>query len=149
MAKIIHYHGPKYNSIKEFIHAHELCEGVNGNAILEYKDIFNMVHSDIWKYYMFLYESYVTGFDWKYYLDTYPDLRANGVHTEQQAIQHFNTFGRKEGRVSINNPYFDWKNYLETYPDLRANGVHSEQQVKEHFYVYGRVENRMCKNVTI
>jgi lipopolysaccharide biosynthesis glycosyltransferase len=141
-AKIIHYHGPKYNNIMEFI--------LNGNVILAYKDIFNMVHNDIWKYYLILYESYVTGFDWKYYLDTYPDLRTNVVHTEQQAIQHFNTFGRKEGRVAIKIPQdFDWTYYLDTYPDLRANGINTEQQAKQHFCLFGRLENRIYKNMTI
>jgi len=39
-------------------------------------------------------------FDWRYYLDKYPDLRANGVHTEQQARQHWVTHGEKEGRTA-------------------------------------------------
>jgi hypothetical protein len=37
-------------------------------------------------------------FDWRYYLDKYPDLRINGVHTESQAINHWNTYGKREGR---------------------------------------------------
>ena len=37
-------------------------------------------------------------FDWKYYLDKYPDLRQNGVHTQEQALQHWNTYGKNEGR---------------------------------------------------
>ena len=41
-------------------------------------------------------------FDWQYYLDTYPDLRQNGVHTEHQAIQHWNIHGKNEGRNSNN-----------------------------------------------
>ena len=36
--------------------------------------------------------------EWKYYLDTYPDLRQNGIHTEQQAMNHWLTHGKKEGR---------------------------------------------------
>jgi glycosyltransferase involved in cell wall biosynthesis len=39
-------------------------------------------------------------FDWQYYLDKYPDLRMNGVHTEQQALQHWINHGEKEGRVA-------------------------------------------------
>lgn len=41
-------------------------------------------------------------FDWKFYLDEYSDLRINGVHTEQQAIHHFNTCGKIEGRRGYN-----------------------------------------------
>ena len=66
-------------------------------------------------------------FDWIYYLEKYPDLRTNGVHTEHQAISHWHSFGEKEQRVAIRTPYlFDWKYYLEKYPDLRMNGVKNE-----------------------
>jgi len=27
--------------------------------------------------------------DWEYYLNKYPDLRINGIHTETQAIKHW------------------------------------------------------------
>ena len=39
-------------------------------------------------------------FDWQYYLDNYPDLRHNGVHTKEQAISHWNTYGKHEGRIT-------------------------------------------------
>ena len=38
-------------------------------------------------------------FNWQYYLNKYPDLRQIGIHTEQQAIQHWNLHGEKEGRI--------------------------------------------------
>jgi hypothetical protein len=41
-------------------------------------------------------------FDWKYYLDKYSDLRKNGVHTENQALNHWKKFGAKEGRIPFN-----------------------------------------------
>ena len=37
-------------------------------------------------------------FDWEFYLDTYPDLRPNGVTDETKAFIHWNRFGRNEGR---------------------------------------------------
>ena len=37
-------------------------------------------------------------FDWKYYLDQYPDLKIAGIQTETQAITHWNTYGKKERR---------------------------------------------------
>jgi hypothetical protein len=81
--------------------------------------------------------------DWKFYLDTYPDLRQNGIHTEQQALQHWNTYGQKEGRIPFF--YFDWKFYLDIYPDLRQNGIHTEQQALQHWNKYGKQEGRECK----
>lgn len=45
-------------------------------------------------------------FDWHYYLEKNQDLRANGIHTEQQALAHWYTFGRKEDRTTIRTPEF-------------------------------------------
>ena len=39
-----------------------------------------------------------TELSWQWYIRFYPDLPTNGVTTEEAAIQHWNTFGRKEGR---------------------------------------------------
>lgn len=39
-------------------------------------------------------------FDWQYYLDKYPDLRQNGVQSKEQAILHWNTCGKNEGRIT-------------------------------------------------
>jgi len=41
--------------------------------------------------------------DWCFYLDKYPDLRQNGIHTEQQAIDHWHTYGKQEGREIVRN----------------------------------------------
>jgi hypothetical protein len=84
-------------------------------------------------------------FNWKYYLDKYPDLRMNGVHTEQQALQHWIDYGEKEGRhCNIDMKQFNWKYYLYKYPDLRMNGVHTEQQALRHWINYGEKEGRNC-----
>jgi hypothetical protein len=90
----------------------------------------------------------MNSFDWLYYLDKYPDLRANGLHTEQQALQHWLYYGEKEGRVSTRTPpLFDWQYYLEKYPDLRANGIHTETQALQHWLDYGEKEGRIhCNN---
>ena len=82
-------------------------------------------------------------FDWHYYLDKYPDLRKNGITTEQQAIQHWLTHGNKENRVSIKTPHnFDWNYYLNNYSDLRSNGINSEQQAIQHWLDHGKREGR-------
>jgi hypothetical protein len=40
-----------------------------------------------------------TNFDWKFYLKNNPDLGNAGLTTEQQANDHWNTYGKQEGRV--------------------------------------------------
>lgn len=40
-----------------------------------------------------------TDFDWKFYLQNNPDLGTAGLTTEQQANNHWNTYGKQEGRV--------------------------------------------------
>jgi hypothetical protein len=84
-------------------------------------------------------------FDWKYYLEKYPDLRANGVETEQQALTHWSTYGEKEGRGAIRTPaFFDWQYYLQKYPDLRKNGIETEQQALTHWHTFGNKEKRVA-----
>ena len=78
-------------------------------------------------------------FDWTYYLEKYPDLRANGVHNEEQALQHWATCGKKEGRRAF---HFVWTYYLDKYPDLRANGIHTEKQAITHWLTCGKKEGR-------
>jgi len=45
-------------------------------------------------------------FDWEYYLDKNTDLRRNGVRTQEQSLQHWTKYGRREKRVHrfINQP---------------------------------------------
>ena len=38
-------------------------------------------------------------FDWQFYLSVYPDLRKNGINTEEQAISHWQDHGRQEKRI--------------------------------------------------
>jgi hypothetical protein len=105
----------------------------------------NYVTSENWKKYINKpYTIIHPGFiDWQFYLDRYPDLRQNGVHTEQQAFQHWIVCGQMEGRQSSN---FDWQFYLDTYPDLRQNGVHTAEQAFQHWIVCGKMEGRIpCK----
>jgi hypothetical protein len=84
-------------------------------------------------------------FDWHYYLEKYPDLRKNGVQTEEQALAHWQTFGEKEGRIAIRMPvFFDWQYYLNKYPDLRGNGIETEQQAITHWHMFGEKEGRIA-----
>ena len=83
--------------------------------------------------------------DWKTYLDTYPDLRQNGVLTKEQAINHWNNHGKNEGRIcNFKLTYINWQNYLNTYSDLRENGIHTEEQAINHWVEYGQYEGIEC-----
>ena len=41
----------------------------------------------------------IIAFDWKFYLDTYPDLRKNGLKDKKGAYLHYMKYGKKEGRA--------------------------------------------------
>ena len=38
-------------------------------------------------------------FDWKFYLDLYPDLKKAGINTQEKAYQHYINHGKNEGRA--------------------------------------------------
>ena len=67
-------------------------------------------------------------FDWNFYLNEYPDLRKNGVHTKEQAIHHWNTCGKSEGRkcynvtTFLNNiGIFEFEGYCKQIPEQVAD----------------------------
>ena len=37
-------------------------------------------------------------FNWKFYIETYPDLKRCGILTQKQAELHYTIYGSKEGR---------------------------------------------------
>lgn len=87
------------------------------------------------------------GLDWKGYLKRYPDLKANGIVKDWQAIEHWFMHGNPESRILekkgfVSSKAYDWKDYLERYPDLKANGVLSESQAFVHWAKHGVFEER-------
>ena len=80
-------------------------------------------------------------FDYKYYLNKYPDLRINGVTTENLAIQHWTNNGIAENR-NARMYIFDYEYYLNKYPDLIINGVTTERLAIEHWLNNGNSEGR-------
>ena len=81
-----------YDNLRLFIFEADYPEKCNYNKIknkLVEKKFVNLLngHQNVW-----------VKFDWQYYLDTYLDLRQNGILTEDQSIWHWNSHGRKEGR---------------------------------------------------
>lgn len=57
--------------------------------------------------------------DWLFYINYYPDLKKSGINNYVSAMNHWNKFGKKEGRIS-KIPY---KNYILNYPDLKKAGI--------------------------
>ncbi len=84
----------------------------------------------------------VKGFDPVYYLGKYPDVAKAGI----DPLQHYNLYGRKEGRFSsaaeeAKHPSvegFDPAYYLNKYPDVAKANMSPFQ----HYMLYGRQEGR-------
>lgn len=57
-------------------------------------------------------------FDWGFYIFLYDDLEY--IKTENDAYEHYNTFGIKENRICDSDYYnsFDWEFYILLNPDL-------------------------------
>ncbi|MFZ5802464.1 MAG: glycosyltransferase [Candidatus Omnitrophota bacterium] len=109
-------------------------------------------------------------FDWKAYLDYYPDLQDAGIRTKKAAIRHWCEYGCEEGRVFFRKGgvtlrgryrfyawmtavlkflkigweilFFDWKYYVEFYPDVRRANIHGFIPVYRHWRRCGRWEDR-------
>ena len=78
-------------------------------------------------------------FDTKWYLKTYPDVRAFGG----DPIEHYMLYGCHEGRNP--SPDFDTNYYITQYPDVRASGMNP----LFHYIKYGCHEGRTpLKNET-
>jgi len=89
---------------------------------------------------------HVKEFDWKKYLDKYPDLVKAGYRDEKRAYEHWVLWGHNEGRtayvVGNDNYYhgFPWVDYLIKYPDLSK--ITTELQCYNHWINFGRKEKR-------
>ncbi len=79
-------------------------------------------------------------FNWRDYLARYPDLRAAGLYTEQDAINHWLTYGINERRQA--SPDFSIQAYLDANPDVKAATSDSALAGIAHFVMYGRAEGR-------
>lgn len=79
-------------------------------------------------------------FDYKYYADNNSDLKAAYGYDEQKLINHFVTYGIKEGRASSYT--FDLKYYLENNIDLKNAFGNNYQAVYDYFMKYGCNEYR-------
>lgn len=94
-----------------------------------------------------------TDFDWRSYLERYPDLRAIGIDAEPDAARHFVLFGAAEGRTGSPTMTdeevlaalpddFDARAYLRRYADLAEAGVVTEIDAARHWLASGKAEGR-------
>ena len=44
---------------------------------------------------------HMVGFNWQYYIEKYPDLKMSGIDNQADAISHWMSFGRREGRSGV------------------------------------------------
>ena len=94
-------------------------------------------------------------FDWKYYIEKYPDL--NSLKTKEEAWQHWINHGINEGRINykktdyvtpfeceksdnIIDSLFVWKYYIEKYPDLKH--MQTPEEAWQHWINHGKNEGR-------
>ncbi len=97
------------------------------------------------------------GFDWQWYVTSYPDLTAAGITDEESAIRHWGRYGDREGRRFAASqtgspdasteepglpPGFDWRWYVTTYTDLAPAGITDERSAIRHWREHGRRAGR-------
>jgi len=84
-------------------------------------------------------------FNWEYYVYKNKDLN---FISEEQALNHFISFGIKEERIYNDVPIlFNWKDYTNNYKDL--NRILDEESAWKHFLFKGGNENRIIKHYLI
>jgi hypothetical protein len=83
------------------------------------------------------------GFDWKFYVSFYDDLKNAGIDSYGKALRHWCEYGEKEGRIFRNYMEdFDWKFYISFYMDLREAGIDTYEKALDHWNQYGKKEER-------
>ena len=84
-------------------------------------------------------------FDWKYYINKYPDLIKNGINSEDKAKQHWENYGCKEGRKCNQIK----SNHLDLYPELRDNCINTEDEAIYHWLNYGYFEGKISNKIIL
>lgn len=79
-------------------------------------------------------------FDYQYYADTYPDLKAAYGYNKTKLQNHWTKYGMKEGRSA--SPILDLKFYVEQNPDLKAVYGNNYKAAYDHFIKWGYKEYR-------
>jgi len=83
-------------------------------------------------------------FDADFYLKTHPDLGNAGLHTKEQATNHWCSYGIREGRQAISS--FHSKQYLDIYSDLQKAFGNDYGAAIVHYINNGIAEGRVGIN---
>lgn len=83
----------------------------------------------------------ITGLAPIYYLATNPDVVKAGGKKIEDAVYHYERYGKREGRSP--NPFFNPRYYMDSYGDLRtAFGETNYERALQHWIEYGVSEGR-------
>lgn len=84
-------------------------------------------------------------FDYQYYLDQNPDLRANGIVTDAQALQHFVEYGiHEDSRIGKTSRNFNVKAYMDKNPNLKQKFGNNLMAYYMHYCMEGFVKGLAC-----
>lgn len=87
---------------------------------------------------------YSAVYSFEYYIGRYPDLKSAFENDPAGALQHFLTYGIKEGRQANEN--FDILAYKNNYSDLRAAFGDNNKAYVDHYISNGIREGRNAKS---
>jgi len=71
-------------------------------------------------------------FDWELYIELNDDLKEN-IKTKCDALNHWNLYGKKEGRIRN----FDWCSYVKQY-NLLTRSINNKSKAIEHWQKNGK-----------
>ncbi|MGN0496581.1 MAG: N-acetylmuramoyl-L-alanine amidase [Lachnospiraceae bacterium] len=89
---------------------------------------------------------YSAVYDMDYYQSKYSDIKKAFGEDELKTLQHFVTYGMKEGRIA--KATFNVNSYRYKYPDLRKLFRSDLQKYYIHYMNYGVKEGRIATGVT-
>ena len=89
---------------------------------------------------------YASVYDYNYYVNKYPDIRAAFGDDDMAVLAHFVNYGMSEGRRG--NEAFDINSYRNAYSDLRAAFGMDLKQYYLHYLYTGKSEKRVTSGVT-
>ena len=89
---------------------------------------------------------YASVYDYNYYVNKYPDIRAAFGDDDMAVLAHFVNYGMSEGRRG--NEAFDINSYRNAYSDLRAAFGTDLRQYYLHYIYAGQAEKRVASGVT-
>lgn len=86
-------------------------------------------------------------YNFNYYIEKYPDIKAAFGNNPEKALEHFVQHGMEEGRSG--NADFNVHAYKNNYSDLRAAFGDKLEKYYIHYLMHGIEEGRECALVTV